>query len=293
MKPLLISIFSNKEFTNKICNQLPAEEAKITLRQFPDHETYFQLQTPCKNRNIIVLADLHNPNIKIAPLIFISETLKDLGAKNIGLVSPYLPYMRQDKRFKDGEAITSKYFAKFISSHFDFLVTVDPHLHRYNSLNEIYSIPSKVVHAAPAVSQWIKQHIKSPLLIGPDIESEQWVSEIARNSKIPHIILNKIRHDDYNVEISLPDIKKWKNHTPVLVDDIISTGQTMIETIHHLKTLKLAPPICIGVHGLFSNDAYKKLIDAGANEVITCNSIFHNSNQIDLSSLIVDAIKSI
>lgn len=291
MKPLLISISPEEPMSQELCKMLDAENGKMTLRRFPDGESYVRIESECKSRDVLVMATLFKPDDKIIPLIFISETLKEFGAKSIGLVSPYLAYMRQDKRFHEGEGISSRYFSKLISNYFDWIVTVDPHLHRYHSLNEIYSIPNQVVHAAQVVSEWIHKNIDSPLLIGPDSESEQWVSDVAKRAGAPHIVLTKVRHGDHDVEVSVPEVEKWQNHTPVLVDDIISTGRTMIETIEHLKEAKMKAPICIGVHGVFSGDAFENLNNAGTRLIVTCNSIPHSSNQIDLSNLISDAVQ--
>src|SRR3546814_18817342 len=86
--------------------------------------------------------------------------------------------MRQDRRFQLGEAVSSKSFARLVSATFDRLVTVDPHLHRYPALSTLYTIPDITLHAAPALADWIAAHVEAPLLIGPDEESEKWVSAI-------------------------------------------------------------------------------------------------------------------
>jgi ribose-phosphate pyrophosphokinase len=196
--------------------------------------------------------------------------------------------MRQDKQFNSGEAITSDYFAQLISSFADRIITIDPHLHRRSSMNEIYSIPCNVLHSAKLISSWIKNNIQKPLLIGPDSESEQWVSEVAKVAGAPFIVLQKIRRGDNDVDVSIPQTEKYKDHTPVLVDDIISTANTMIETIGHLKKASMKPAVCIGVHAVFANLAYDNLIKAGAKEVISCNTIFHSTNKIDVSEIIID-----
>jgi ribose-phosphate pyrophosphokinase len=144
-----------------------------------------------------------------------------------------------------------------------------------------------VAHAANHISAWIKNNIVSPILIGPDAESEQWVSEVAKNANAPYIILTKIRHGDRDVEVSIPHFEIYKSHIPVLVDDIISTGRTMIETIGHLKTAGMKPPICIGVHAVFAGNAFHEIKDSGAKEIITCNTIPHETNQIDISDLLI------
>ncbi len=120
-------------------------EANLTLgefqyRAFPDGEDYLRIMTDVSNKRIFLLVDLHNPNNKILTIIFIAATLRTQGAKKIHLIAPYLPYLRQDKIFKPGEALTSQYFAQLISNYFDSLITIEPHLHRYQSLNEIYSL---------------------------------------------------------------------------------------------------------------------------------------------------------
>jgi ribose-phosphate pyrophosphokinase len=224
-------------------------------------------------------------------MLFFAYNAKELGAKSVGLVAPYLGYMRQDKRFHEGEAITSRHFAHMLSGVFDRLITIDPHLHRYHSLDEIYTIPSCVLHASDLIVEWVKGRVESPLFIGPDSESEQWVSQVARRAGAPFIVLDKERSGDYQVAISSPKIDAYRNtHTPVLVDDIISTARTMIETVKHLELLEARPAVCIGVHAVFADQAYEALQKEHVHQVISCNTIVHHSNAIDVSSLIASAL---
>jgi len=117
---------------------------------------------------LFLVCTLARPNEKILPLIFAAETARELGARRVGLVAPYLCYMRQDRRFQTGEAVTSRPFATLISRACDWLVTIDPHLHRYKALSEIYTIPARALHAGAAIAGWIKNNIENPFLIGPD-----------------------------------------------------------------------------------------------------------------------------
>lgn len=288
---VLFALPGNEELTVKLAMHLNAETGAAVIRQFPDGETYVQINSDVKDKRVVLVCTLHLPNDKLLPLYFLSKTAKDLGAESICLVAPYLAYMRQDKQFKPGEAITSEYFGKLISSFAEMLITVDPHLHRKKSLSEVYTIPNKVVHAANFISEWIKVNIENPVLIGPDIESEQWVSKASKNGGFPFIVLNKTRHGDKNVEVSQPEINSFKDHTPVLIDDIISTAGTMIETVSHLIKAGMKSPVCIGVHAVFAENAYQDLLNSGAAEIITCNTIPHKSNRIDLSKEIVEAIR--
>lgn len=288
MKPIIFSLF-NHPMTEFIATQLKADIGKFDLRLFPDEEVYLKINTAVKDKDIIIIDSLERPNNKILPLLFFARTAQSMGAKKIGLVAPYLPYLRQDKHFQKGDSITSRYFAELLSTYLDWLVTVEPHLHRYHNLNEIYSMPTKVIHITSVLSQWIKKSVNRPILIGPDSESQQWVSALAKYTGSPYIILEKTRQGDKQVEIKLPDISDYKNHTPVLVDDIISTGNTMLETIKHLDKAHMRPSICIGVHAIFAGNAYQKLLDSTAEKVITCNTVFHESNEIDVTeSMVLD-----
>lgn len=287
MKKIFFALPGNEKLTLQLIQKEKGEKGQVEIRQFPDEETYIRILSDVKDKNVFLVCTLHKPDVKILPLYFLSKKVKEMGAKSVCLIAPYLAYMRQDTVFNLGEGVTSTYFASLISSFSDSLITIDPHLHRRSSLSEIYTIPTKIGHAANPISLWIKKNIENPLLIGPDSESEQWVSEVAKNAHAPYIILSKIRHGDRNVAVSIPQVEHYINHSPVLVDDIISTGRTLIETISHLKTAGMKPPICIGVHAVFAGNAYQEIIKSGAKEIITCNTIPHESNKIDISDLLL------
>ncbi|HZJ35288.1 MAG TPA: ribose-phosphate pyrophosphokinase [Gillisia sp.] len=287
---ILFALPGNEELTEKLIMHLNVEKGVSVIRQFPDGETYVQIQSDVKNKRVILVCTLHQPDNKFLPLYFLSKTAKDLGAESICLVAPYLAYMRQDKRFHTGEGITSKYFGKLVPSFADSLISVDPHLHRKKSLNEVYNIPNKIIHSANLISEWIKMNIKNPVLIGPDSESKQWVSKVAKDAEASFIVLEKTRLGDRKVLVSLPEVDAYKNHTPVLIDDIISTAGTMIETTVQLKKAGMKPPVCIGIHAVFAENAYQDLLNAGVADIITSNTIPHKSNRIDISKNIAEAI---
>lgn len=290
MKPIVFAMPGNELLAESITASIGGEKGNFVLRQFPDEETYVRMLSDVKGKDVFIICTLHEPDAKLLPLLFLCNLLRDLKVKSICLVAPYLAYMRQDKQFNPGEAITSEYFAKLLSSFVDRLITIDPHLHRRVSMKEIYSIPCEVLHAAGLISEWIKKNVPNAVIIGPDSESEQWVSEVANDAGVPFIVLQKIRHGDSDVEVSIPQVEKYKDHIPVLVDDIISTARTMIETVIHLKNAGMKLPVCIGVHAVFSISSYNDLIKSGAGRVVTCNTIVHNSNSIDISRLISSAI---
>lgn len=275
----------------KLSIQLGMALASWQFRRFPDGESYLRFIDSPKQNRIILLASLDHPDEKLAPLLWFAATARELGAQKIFLVAPYLPYLRQDTRFQEGEAITSRYFAKLISAHFDGLLTVDPHLHRYHDLSEVYSIPACAASSAQEIGRWVQTHFDNPLILGPDIESTPWVSEVARQCQAPFTVAHKQRLSDFEVKVTLPNLEPYADRQAIFVDDVISTGHTLIKAIAEWKKSGGSPALCIGVHGIFSEGAYEKLLAAGSREVVTSNSIVHASNRIDLTPLLADGVK--
>ena len=292
MKSIVFSLPGNEDLVKSLAHILGAEIGALRTHRFPDQESYVRYETPIEGQRIILVCTLDRPDKKFLPLLFAAAAARDLGAAEVGLVSPYLAYMRQDHRFQSGEAITSKHFANALGGWIDWLVTIDPHLHRFTSLSEIYPVKAAVAHAATAISAWIRDSLDDPVLIGPDSESEQWVSAVAKGAGAPFMVLEKIRRGDRDVEVSVPYVEHWRNHTPVLVDDIISTARTMIETVGHLRAAGLAPPVCVGVHAVFADNAYKELQAAGAGPIVTTNTITHECNKIDITPLLAEGIQN-
>ncbi len=293
MNIVVFALPGNEALAAALADGLGAASGRLQVRRFPDGETYLRFDTPVAGQQVVLACSLHQPDDKAMPLLFAAATAKELGATSVGLAAPYLGYMRQDKRFRDGEALTSALFARMLSEHVDWLATVDPHLHRWHTLDQIYSIPSTVVPAAPLLAQWIRTNIDAPVLIGPDAESEQWVSAVARIAGAPHLVLEKVRRGDRDVTVSIPDPVALRGRTPVLVDDIISTGRTMIAAVRHLMAQGLNLPVCIGVHAIFAEDAREALRAAGAARIITTNTIPNGTGIIDVTPELVRAMSGL
>jgi ribose-phosphate pyrophosphokinase len=130
MKPIIFDFPTSSPLGNHLRKQMDAEEGKYIFRSFPDGETYLRIESHVSERVVIVNASLFRPNDWFLSLLFFADALRSQGTKRVVLLAPYLSYMRQDKIFQSGEALTSATFARLISSYFDSLVTVDPHLHR-------------------------------------------------------------------------------------------------------------------------------------------------------------------
>jgi ribose-phosphate pyrophosphokinase len=290
MNPLLLPLPGNEALADALAERAECSTGRLEVRAFPDEETYLRVDARCEARSVALVCSLDRPDRKLLPLLFAADTLRELGARRVGLVAPYLAYLRQDRRFGDGEAVTSRIFASLLSSRLDWLVTLDPHLHRFRSLDELYTIPTRVAHAAPALASWIAANVARPLLVGPDAESQQWVADVAQRTGAPHVVATKVRRGDRDVEVSLPDLGPQRGRTPVVLDDIVSSAHTMIQTVRQLVAAGLPAPVCVGVHGIFARDAERALEQAGAARIVTTRSVPHPTNAIDIADLLVPAL---
>lgn len=291
MSTLFFDMSDNLNLSAPVCEKIGATMGKLSMHYFPDGEVNIQLHSQCKGKTVVVLADLSHPNAKILPLLFVLRMIKEHGPEKVVLIAPYLPYMRQDAVFHQGESILARHFAEILSENIDALITVDPHLHRFFSLDQVYPISTYLAHTTSPIAQWIKAHVSSPVIIGPDSESRQWVEAIASEIHVPFLVANKIRHGDKDVEITIQGIEEHKDKTVVLVDDIISTGHTILEITKHLENAGLSKITCIATHAIFNENAYGMLAQSHINQIVTCNTIPHVSNAVDVSDSIAESFK--
>lgn len=290
--PLLIPMPGNEALASALTAALGAELGILETRRFPDGEIYLRHRSAIAGRSVALVCTLDHPNAKLLPMLFAAGAARDLGATRVGLVAPYLSYLRQDSRFEDGEAVTSVTFAALISGHFDWLLTVDPHLHRYGTLDAVYTIPSLAISSAPALASWIRDNVQHPYLIGPDIESEQWVAGVARLVGAPHQVLRKERLGDRDVRVSLPDLEALRGRTPVIVDDIVSSGRTMAAAALHFTSAGITAPVCVAVHALLNEAGVIELERLGA-RLVSTTTVPHQSSQIDITGLIGSGVRQL
>ena len=199
--------------------------------------------------------------------------------------------MRQDIAFHPGEAVSQQIIGPFLAELFDKVVTVDPHLHRINHLSQaLPSIEAISLQSASLMGDFLTANTERPLLVGPDGESEQWVRAIAEPMGLDYAIATKERLGDRNVVIKLP-AHNYQQHEVILVDDMISTGRTLINVTHQLKKQGAKTIHCLVTHALFSDDVTHALHDAGITNIWSCDSIAHSSNAIALAPLLASVLQ--
>jgi ribose-phosphate pyrophosphokinase len=200
--------------------------------------------------------------------------------------------MRQDIAFHPGEAVSQQVIGQFLAGLFERVVTVDPHLHRIAHLSQaLPGIGAISLQSAPLMGEFIAANTRQPLLVGPDGESEQWVRAIAEPAGLDYVIATKERLGDRQVEIKLP-ARDYHRHEVILVDDMISTGRTLINVARQLKQQGAETIHCLVTHALFADEVSGLLHQAGIEQVWSCDTIPHASNAITLAPLLAAALRS-
>ncbi len=179
---------------------LPETIRELTLEKLPNRSSVAMTRSMA-----------HHPEVQHQ----VSEMRIALDASEVTLVAPYLVYTRQDQRSQSGKTVSSKCFSRLVSSTFDRLVTVAPHLHQYSAL---HSIPSHTPYAVPLLAHWIAAEIEERLIIRPNEESVQWVLEFARRIGAPNVLLRKIRHGDRNLDVERPELPHYARSSQGIIE---------------------------------------------------------------------------
>lgn len=286
---LIIGCSNSKKLAQGIAKIIKAQYSELTTKHFPDGELYIKFEISLKNKEVIFVQTLYPANEALLEIILAAHTAKELGAKKIKLVTPYLAYIRQDKRFNPGEAVSSKIIGKLLEI-FDEIITIDPHLHRFKSLREVFHTKTKRLTSNELIKKYISKTFKNSVIIGPDEESHQWAKEIALSIGANVAILKKKRFSPTKVRISVKSQVDLKGKNIVIIDDILSTGKTVLETVKSIKEQKPKSIRVIAIHGLFTDKKVYAEIKRSVKEIITTNTIENKHSKIDVAQLVADSL---
>ncbi len=269
---------------------LPLQE--IALHRFPDGE--IRVTVGHAAPTTIIYASLDQPNDKLIALLFAAEALRRAGAQRIVLVAPYLCYMRQDAAFGEGEAISQKAVGRLIAAIVDRVITVDAHLHRTADIRAVFpGIEAENLSATPAIASALRLTGIDPATIvaGPDAESRPWVSDLAGLLGLAHVVAQKIRRGDRSVEISFAEAASIAGRPVLLVDDIVSSGGTLIACARALIAAGATAVDAIMTHALFPPDMATAFADAGIRSIRSTSSVPHPTNAIPLDDILAAALR--
>jgi len=262
-------------------------------RRFPDGELYVRVMGDASREDVAVFQSLGmRPDRLLMEYCLIADAVKGMGCKTVTAVIPYLAYARQDARFRSGEPLSIKLVARSLEgAGTDRLISVDAHLHRLRALKEVFTIPTLNLSAMPLLAEYYKMEFgaRNVIVVGPDSESEQWASTVAGTLSTEYSILNKERLGDRDVEISGSPSVRGK--TVVLVDDIISTGKTLVGAIRKLRSKGAKRIDVLTTHALLVEGALSLLRKAGMSHLVSTDTIPRSTSRVSVAPMIADALR--
>jgi ribose-phosphate pyrophosphokinase len=292
MKPIIQCLPEAAQQAARLADRLDTALHEIDVHQFPDGELRVTIGpvTP----TTIIFTSLDQPNDKLLAILFAAEALRRGGAMRLVLVAPYLCYMRQDAAFHDGEAISQRVIGKVIAQTVDRVITVDAHLHRTKNLADIFpGIEADNLSAMPAIVDYLIAAGFDPktIIVGPDAESEPWVRDLTRRLKADYAVAQKIRHGDRSVEMAFADPAMFAGRPVLLVDDIVSSGGTLLACARTLAVAGARSVDAVITHALFAPELSTAFREAGLGSIRSTDSVSHPSNAIELDPIFAEALR--
>jgi len=287
----LIAGNSSKDLAKKISKKLKANLVKSEVKIFPDGESKMTLKGKLSKSKTIVVQSIYPPvdSNLIQALSLISKA-KEYSTEVI-VVVPYLGYARQDREFLPGEIVTMKVLGQlFKGAGASKIIVVD--IHSKIGLKH-FKIKSENLSAIPDLARHFKKiNLKNPLVVSPDQGGKERAKEFADRFGSGFIALKKQRdRKTGKVQIKTGGLDEVIGRDLILVDDMISTGGSIIKATEFLKKQKCNRVFVTCTHALLMNDAGKKIRKAGVTKIISANTIPGNSSIVDVSSTIAKAIK--
>jgi len=284
---------SSKELAIKISKLLDAPLVSVKIKRFPDSEFYFKFNEEISGEELMIIQSLYPPqDSHMLELFSMLHTARDLGAKQIRIFVPYLAYSRQDRRYLEGECLSSKMVAEILESlGADSLYTIDIHNRR---VLKMYKIPTYNLTASRELARYFAaKGLENPIVVSPD--DEEIAIERARNAAetidAEYDFLEKRRNRHTGEVVTYEKQINVKGRDAIVIDDIISTGKTAANAVRILKK-QGARRVFVGVsHALLLGDAIKILNESGAEEIVGTDSVINKYAKVSVAPILVKALK--
>jgi ribose-phosphate pyrophosphokinase len=293
---IIIGGSTSEALASKVANELGVDAGGLEVRRFPDGEKYLRVLSDVKGRSVAVIQSIHHtPDELLFEYLLLADTLKDLGAKRVVAFIPYFAYARQDERFKPGEALTFRTVTKLIESvGTDEIYTIDMHQHRVLKSSEVFRIPSHNLSAMRLLADYVQKFgkLENPLVIGPDSEAEQWAKVAAERLHTDYDVFEKKRLGDAQVEVR-PRGSNANGRDVLIVDDIISTGGTIVEAVKILQSQGARRIQVACTHPILAPGALAKIKEAGVQDIVATDTVPSPISQVTVAPLIAEQVKKI
>jgi len=281
---------ASKDLAKRLARKLKAVYIQTETKIFPDGESKVTLGKIPKKSVILVVQSTYPPvDTNLLQALSIISQVRKISSRTFAII-PYMGYARQDKQFLSGEVITMSVVAKMLqSAGAKKVIVVD--IHSNTALNH-FNIPTENVSAVPELANYFKKlNLKNPLVVSPDMGGSSRSKKFASLLKTDFIVLKKHR-DRKTGRVSIQTAKvDVQGKDLILVDDIISTGGSIIKAAQFLKKQKCKRVFVACTHGLLVEGAEKKIRKAGVSRIISTNTIPGNTSKVDVSGILAKSVQ--
>ncbi|NIS94796.1 MAG: ribose-phosphate diphosphokinase [Nitrosopumilaceae archaeon] len=282
---------TSENLAQKISKKLHAKFLKAELKIFPDGESKITVNGISKTEKIIIVQSTNPPVdtnlVHVLSLIYQARKM----SSEVYAVIPYMGYAKQDKEFLKGEIITISVIAKLLkAAGATRLIVVD--IHSDKEL-DFFKISSKNLSAVPLLAKYFKKiKLHQPLVVSPDLFWKNKAKEFAKELNCNSIALNKQRNRKTGkLIIKSSKLPKYDFQDVILLDDMVSTGGSIVKAIEFLKKKNLGKIYVACTHAVLAGNAEKRLKKAGVNKIVSTNTISGKYSLVDLSGIISEIIK--
>jgi len=281
---------ASKDLAKRLARKLKAVYIQTETKIFPDGESKVTLGKIPKKSVILVVQSTYPPvDTNLLQALSIISQVRKISSRTFAII-PYIGYARQDKQFLSGEVITMSVVAKMLqSAGAKKVIVVD--IHSNTALNH-FNIPTENISAVPELANYFKKlNLKNPLVVSPDVGGSSRSKKFAYLLKTDFIVLKKHR-DRKTGRVSIQTAKvDVQGKDLILVDDIISTGDSIIKAAQFLKKQKCKRVFVACTHGLLVEGAEKKIRKAGVSRIISTNTIPGNTSKVDVSGILAKSVQ--
>jgi len=281
---------ASKDLGKRIARRLKAPYVEAKTRVFPDGESKITFGRIPKNSTILVVQSTYPPvDTNLLQALSIISQARKISSK-IYAVIPYMGYARQDRQFLSGEVVTMSIVARMLkSAGAKKIVVVD--IHSKIALNH-FKIPKENVSAIPELAKYFKRmKLKDALVVSPDMGGALRAKKFAGLLQTNFIALKKSRNRNTGKVVIQSSKVDVRGKDLILVDDIISTGGSIVKAAQFLRKQKCKRVFVACTHGLFVEGAEKKIKNAGVSRIISTNTIPRSTSKVDISGVIANSIR--
>ena len=290
VKFAVIAGSASKDLGKRIARRLKAPYVEAKTRVFPDGESKITFGRIPKNSVILVVQSTYPPvDTNLLQALSIISQARKVSSKIYAII-PYMGYARQDRQFLSGEVVTMSIVARMLrSAGAKKIVVVD--IHSKIALNH-FKIPKENISAIPELAKYFKRmKLIDALVVSPDMGGALRAKRFASLINTDFIALKKSRNRKTGKVVIQSSKVDVRGKDLILVDDIISTGGSIVKAAQFLKKQKCKRVFVACTHGLFVEDAEKKIKNAGVSRIISTNTIPRNTSKVDISGVIVDSVR--